>query len=105
MNSVAKLDHTKISGGSVFNMRFNPEAVDTPEKLKKFASLLLTYCEKGGYHVQFNFLSADTLRDAQRHPELYRDLLVRVATWSAFFVELSGKVQDDIIARIEFQAV
>ncbi len=105
MNSVAKLDHTKISGGSTFNMRFNPEAVNTPDKLKKFASLLLTFCEKGGYHVQFNFLSADTLRAAQEHPELYRDLLVRVATYSAYFVELSKKVQDDIIAKTEFQTV
>jgi formate C-acetyltransferase len=105
MNSVAKLDHSKISGGSTFNMRFNPEAVNTPDKLKKFASLLLTFCEKGGYHVQFNFLSADTLRAAQERPDLYRDLLVRVATYSAYFVELSKKVQDDIIAKTEFQMV
>lgn len=105
MNSVAKLDHTKISGGSTFNMRFNPDAVNSPEKLDKFASLLFTFCEKGGYHVQFNFLSGDTLRDAQEHPDLYRDLLVRVATYSAFFVELSKKVQDDIIAKTEFQKV
>jgi len=104
MNSVSKLDHTQISGGSVFNMRFNPDAVSTPEKLKKFRDLLLTYCESGGYHVQFNFLSGETLRDAQLHPDLYRDLLVRVSTYSAYFVELSKNVQDDIISKTEFQS-
>jgi len=104
MNSVSKLDHTQFSGGEVFNMRFNPDAVDSPEKLKKFANLLMTYCENGGYHVQFNFLSSETLLDAQAHPDQYRDLLVRVSTYSSYFVELSDKVQNDIIAKTEFQS-
>ena len=105
MNSVGKLDHTHITGGEVYNMRFNPGAVDSEEKLHKFVMMLRTYCEMGGYHVQFNFLSADTLRDAQKNPDKYRDLLVRVATYSAFFVELSRVVQDGIIEKTEFMDV
>jgi formate C-acetyltransferase len=103
MRSVAKLKHTAISGGSVFNMRFNPSAVDNENKMRKFAMMLRTYCETGGFHVQFNFLSAETLRAAQADPQLYRDLLVRVATYSAYFVELSKQVQDDIIVKTEFK--
>lgn len=105
MRSVAKLNHTAISGGSVFNMRFNPGAVDSEEKMRKFALMLRTYCETGGFHVQFNFLSAETLRAAQINPQQYRDLLVRVATYSAYFVELSKQVQDDIIEKTEFKEV
>ena len=105
MRSVAKLNHEHIPGGSVFNMRFNPGAVNTEDKLRKFAMMLRTYCETGGFHVQFNFLSAETLRAAQEHPELYRDLLVRVATYSAYFVELSKQVQDDILRKTEFKEV
>ena len=67
--------------------------------------MIRTFCETGGYLVQFNIVNTDTLRDAQRHPEKYRDLLVRVSTYSAYFVELSPEVQNDIIARMEFQEV
>jgi formate C-acetyltransferase len=73
--------------------------------MRKFASLIRTYCESGGYFVQFNIISTDILRDAQRHPEKYRDLLVRVATYSAYFVDLSPELQNDIIARTEFEEV
>jgi pyruvate-formate lyase len=66
---------------------------------------LRTYCESGGYHVQFNIISGETLRDAQKHPENYKDLLVRVATYSAYFVELSPRMQEDIIVRTEFREV
>jgi choline trimethylamine-lyase len=102
LRSVAKLDHVKLSGGSVLNVRFNPEALKDESKKRKFASMIRTYCETGGYHVQFNIISSDMLRDAQKHPDKYRDLLVRVATYSAYFVELSPRLQDDIIARTEF---
>jgi formate C-acetyltransferase len=103
LRSVAKLDHVKVSGGSVLNMKINPEGLNNEEKMRKFASLLRTYCETGGYHVQFNIINSDTLRDAQRKPENYRDLLVRVATYSAYFVDLSPTLQNDIIARTEFE--
>lgn len=103
--SVAKLDHTKITNGSVLNMRFNPDALKDADKIKKFASMIRTYCEMGGYLVQFNIVSSETLMKAQKEPDKYKDLLVRVATYSAYFVELSKELQDDIINRMEFQEV
>jgi pyruvate formate-lyase/glycerol dehydratase family glycyl radical enzyme len=103
LRSVASLNHLKLTGGSVLNVKVNPSEVKDEGKIKKFASLIRTYCETGGYLVQFNIISGDILRDAQKHPENYRDLLVRVATYSAYFVELSRTLQDDIIARTEFQ--
>jgi pyruvate formate-lyase/glycerol dehydratase family glycyl radical enzyme len=105
MKSVAKLDQIKLTNGSVLNMRFNPDVLKDDSKIRKFASLVRTFCESGGFLVQFNIVNADTLRDAQSYPENYRDLLVRVATYSAYFVELSKELQDNIIARMEFQEV
>jgi formate C-acetyltransferase len=105
MRSVAKLDHTKLTNGSVLNMRFNPDVLKDEWKMKKFISLIRTFCETGGFLVQFNIIDTDTLRDAQRHPHKYKDLLVRVATYSAYFVELSPELQNNIIARMEFQEV
>ncbi|MBP2652800.1 MAG: pyruvate formate-lyase [Firmicutes bacterium] len=105
MMSVAKLDHTKITNGSVLNMRFSPDALKDGQKLRKFASLIRTYCETGGFLIQFNIVSTDTLKEAQKHPEQYKDLLVRVATYSAYFVELSPELQNDIIARMQFEEV
>jgi formate C-acetyltransferase len=105
LKSVAKIDHVKISGGSVLNMRFNPNALRDDQKIRKFVSMLRTYCESGGYHVQFNIVDVETLKDAQKNPEKYRDLLVRVATYTAYFVDLSPELQNDIIARMEFGEV
>lgn len=105
MNSIARLDHLKLTGGSVLNMRFNPDSIKDTGKIKKFVTLLRTYFEIGGYHVQFNIVDSDTLREAQKHPEKYRDLLVRVATYSAYFVDLPSELQDDLIARTEFQEI
>ena len=105
LRSVASLDHLKLTGGSVLNVKINPDELKDEAKMRKFVSLLRTYCETGGYLVQFNIVSSDKLRDAQKHPENYRDLLVRVATYSAYFVELSPTMQNDIIARTEFQDI
>ena len=105
MRSVAKLNQVKITAGSVLNMRFNPDVLKGEVKMRKFVSLIRTFCETGGNHVQFNIVSADTLRDAQKYPEKYRDLLVRVATYSAYFVDLNADLQNNIIARMEFQEV
>ena len=102
MASVAALDQIKLSHGSILNVRISAECVKDEPSLKKFASLIRTFCDLGGDLVQFNFVDNETLRDAQRHPENYRDLLVRVATYSAYFVELSPELQEDIIARNEF---
>jgi pyruvate formate-lyase/glycerol dehydratase family glycyl radical enzyme len=105
LKSVTKLDHIMPTAGTLLNMRFNLSAVEGPEKLARFASLIRAYVELGGYHIQFNMVSEKVLRDAQKHPENYRDLLVRVAAYNAFFVEISKELQDDIIARTEFQDV
>ena len=101
MRSVAGLDHLKLRHGSVLNLRFDPDAVKDESKMKKLTQMMRAYFAMGGFLVQFNFVSTETLRDAQAHPENYRDLVVRVATYSAYFVELSKAMQDDIIARLE----
>ena len=101
LRSVAKLDLTKLRG-AVLNIKFNPYALKDESKVKKLCSMMRTYFETGGHHIQFNIIDAETLREAQRNPEKYKDLLVRVATWTAFFVELGREIQDEIIARTEF---
>ncbi len=105
MRSVAKLDLVKFTNGSVLNMKFSPDALKDDSKMRKFAALIRTFLETGGDLVQFNIVSTETLKEAQRHPERYKDLLVRVATYSAFFVELSPELQNDIINRTEFEEV
>jgi formate C-acetyltransferase len=105
MRSVAKLDLIKTSGGNVLNMRFSPDSLSNESKMKKFMLLIRKFGETGGDLVQFNIIDTATLIDAQKHPENYRDLLVRVATYSAYFVELPIELQNDIIARTEFGEV
>ena len=103
MRSVAKLDQVKLALGSILNMRIDPDAVKNDEKMDRMVSLLRTFCETGGNLVQFNFASNAVLRAAQKDPDQYRDLLVRVATYSAFFVELGPETQEDIINRNELE--
>lgn len=105
LRSVTKLDLVKASGGAVLNMKFNPDVLKDESKMRNFVSLIRTFCETGGDLIQFNIVSSNTLRDAQKNPEQYRDLLVRVATFSAYFVELETEYQNQIIARTEFQEV
>lgn len=102
LNSVSKLDQVKLTNGSILNLRMSCDSVSQPEGLEKFASMLRTFFENGGNLAQFNFTSNEMLRDAQKHPERYRDLLVRVATYSSYFVELSPTLQENIISRTEF---
>lgn len=102
MLSVAGLDHDKLLHGEVLNLRMNPDAVATDDKLRKFQALIRAYVDAGGFLVQFNIVSTETLRDAQLHPEDHRDLVVRVATYAAYFIELGSALQDDIIRRLEF---
>ena len=98
--SVAKLDHAKFTNGSVFNMRFSPNALKDAVSIKKFEQMLRTFLEEGGFFVQYNIVDTETLRAAQKNPEEYKDLLVRVATYSAYFVELGEDLQEDIISRL-----
>jgi pyruvate formate-lyase/glycerol dehydratase family glycyl radical enzyme len=103
-NSVAKLDHARLkSGGEVLNMRFSPDTLKSDRAMQKLAGMVQTFFNLGGFHVQFNIVSTDMLRDAQKNPEKYLDLLVRVATYSAYFVELRSEVQNQIISRIELE--
>ncbi|RJX26975.1 MAG: formate C-acetyltransferase [Dethiobacter sp.] len=87
---------------TLLNMKFHPSALRSAEDLGKLATLIKTYFDCGGKHVQFNVVDRNTLLDAQKHPERYRDLIVRVAGYSAYFVQLTKAVQDDIISRTEY---
>jgi formate C-acetyltransferase len=100
--SVGKLDLVRITHGAILNMRFSPGMLHGDEGLARFADFIRGYVRLGGWHNQFNVISTDTLREAQKHPEQYRGLVIRVSGYSALFVELSPEVQEDIIARVEY---
>ena len=99
--SVAKLDHENYSNGTLYNQKFLPSALAGDEGLKRFAAVVRTYFDHKGMHVQFNVIDKETLLEAQRHPEEHKDLVVRVAGYSAQFTVLAKEVQDDIISRTE----
>lgn len=99
--SVCTLDHRRIPNGVIFNQKINPKVIASPEGLQKFSELIHCYVQLGGCHVQFNIVTADTLRQAQKEPEKHRGLVVRVAGYSAFFNEIHRDVQDSIITRTE----
>lgn len=101
MKSVARLGFDLLPSGASHVITINPTALKTDEQLDKFAALLMTYDELGGTSLQFNVIDAETLQDAQRNPESYRNLLVRVTGYNAYFVGLSRSLQDEIIARTE----
>jgi len=104
INSAGKIDQMPLFG-TLLNMKFHPSALRTEEDLHKLRSLIQTYFEYGGKHVQFNVVDHKVLRKAQERPAEYRNLVVRVAGYSALFTELSRKIQDEIITRTEFMAV
>ncbi len=100
--SVSKLRTEKITGGSLLNQKMTPQMLESEENKQKLEMLISTFFNRlHGYHVQYNIVSRETLLDAQAHPENHKDLIVRVAGYSAFFNVLSKKTQDDIIARTE----
>jgi len=99
--SITRLPNVEMAGGQLLNMKFDPSSLAGDEKLSKFTSLLKTFLLLGGFHVQFNIVSAEDLRDARIHPERHRDLVVRVAGYCALFTSLAPEVQDEIIARTE----
>ena len=100
-NSVAKLDHAIASNGTLYNQKFHPSALSGMEGLQNFASYIRAFFDQKGMHMQFNVVSKETLLDAQKHPENYKSLVVRVAGYSALFTTLSRSLQDDIINRTE----
>ena len=98
IKSLGKIDQFK-SGGTLLNQKFLPSVLAGDEGLAKMAALIRTYFRLDGHHIQFNVVDSETLRDAQKHPERYRDLLVRVAGYSDYFVDLDAHHQEEIIAR------
>ncbi|AGL00072.1 glycyl radical protein [Desulfoscipio gibsoniae] len=101
VKSATRVIDTVKYGSSHLNMKFHPVALKGINGARNLLSLIKTYFDLGGYHVQFNCVSGETLRDAQLHPENYKDLVVRVAGFSAFFVTLEKDVQEEIIDRTE----
>jgi formate C-acetyltransferase len=102
LKSAGKMDHVR-TGGTLLNQKFTPHILEGEKGIDTLAHLVRSYFTLGGHHIQFNVVSAETLRNAQQHPEQYRDLIVRVAGYSDYFADLSKTLQDEIIARTEHQ--
>jgi pyruvate formate-lyase/glycerol dehydratase family glycyl radical enzyme len=98
MKSAAKIDHSR-TGGTLLNQKFMPQLLADETDIAKLAHLIRGFFRLGGHHVQFNVVDAETLRDAQANPENYRDLIVRVAGYSDYFVDIGRELQDEIITR------
>ncbi|GAK56164.1 pyruvate formate-lyase [Candidatus Vecturithrix granuli] len=105
LRSVSKMNLRLASNGTLLNMKFLPSFFEGKHALEKFVTLLRGFCTLEIPHVQFNVVSAATLREAQAHPEQYRHLVVRVAGYSAYFIELDQELQNEIIRRTEFESV
>jgi len=103
LKSVSRLDHVLLTNGSLLNVKFHPATLEGEAGIRRMVGYLKAYMRLKIQHIQFNIVSAETLRDAQAHPERYSDLVIRVAGYSAIFVELNKRIQEDIIARTEHQ--
>ncbi|MDR3573766.1 MAG: glycyl radical protein [Anaerolineaceae bacterium] len=103
LRSVGKMDHIR-TGGTLLNMKFTPDLLKDDDGLTKMVQLVRTYFKLDGHHIQFNVVDVATLQKAKQQPELYRDLIVRVAGYSDYFCNLSESLQDEIIARTEHQS-
>ena len=104
LKSAAKIDHLR-TGGTLLNQKFSPDLFTTEEGQKKLKDLIRSYFSMNGHHIQFNVISADTLRKAQKEPEKYSDLIVRVAGYSDYFNDLGKDLQDEIIRRTEHKEI
>lgn len=100
IKSVSRIDHAR-TGGTLLNMKFNPQLLEDEEGIEKLAKLIRTYFTLDGHHIQFNVIDADTLRSAQEKPEEYSNLIVRVAGYSDYFHYLGKDLQNEIISRTE----
>jgi formate C-acetyltransferase len=100
IKSASKIDHLR-TGGTLLNQKFTPQLLETEDSIDKAVQLIRTYFRLDGHHIQFNVVTADTLREAQKCPEKYRDLIVRVAGYSDYFVDLGESLQNEIIRRTE----
>lgn len=97
-------DHSR-SQNSQMNLKLHPNAVKGIEGSKKLLDLTRSYMRKGGFHIQFNIVDSKVLKDAQKHPNNYRDLLVRVAGFTQYWVEIGKPIQDEVVARTEYEGV
>ncbi len=100
LKSAAKIDHVR-TGGTLLNQKFTPQLLADDEGIRNVGHLVRTYFKMDGHHIQFNVVTADTLREAQKQPEKYRDLIVRVAGYSDYFLDCSVDLQNEIIRRTE----
>ena len=103
LKSAAKMDHAR-TGGTLLNMKFNPQVLEGEDGLDNLKDLIRSYFRLDGHHIQFNVVDAETLRQAQARPEEYQNLIVRVAGYSDYFVDLGQDLQNEIIARTEQKA-
>jgi len=102
IKSASKIDHLR-TGGTLLNQKFSPSFFEDEDSYAKLTALIRSYFSMDGHHIQFNVVDAETLRDAQKHPELYRDLIVRVAGYSDYFNDLGEDLQNEIIRRTEHE--
>jgi formate C-acetyltransferase len=100
IKSASKIDHLR-TGGTLLNQKFTPQLLDDESGIEKLTQLIRTYFRLDGHHIQFNVVTAETLRKAQKEPEKYRDLIVRVAGYSDYFIDLTFELQNEIIKRTE----
>ena len=103
LKSAGKMDHVR-TGGTLLNQKFSPQVLEGDDGIDRLAHLIRAYFRMNGHHVQFNVISAETLREAQRRPQEHRHLIVRVAGYSDYFVDLSRTLQDEIISRTEHES-
>ena len=101
LKSALCFDHSKFMNGLAINIRIHPSALSAEDGIEKLRAMTQTYMNLGGMEVQYNIVSADTMRAAQADPETYRDLVVRIAGYSAYFNELNLDCQNDLISRTE----
>lgn len=102
IKSASKIDHLR-TGGTLLNQKFSPSFFEDEESYNNLTALIRSYFSLNGHHIQFNVVNSETLMDAQRHPERYSDLIVRVAGYSDYFNDLSEDLQDEIILRTEHE--
>jgi trans-4-hydroxy-L-proline dehydratase len=102
LKSAGKIDHIR-TGGTLLNQKFTPQLLADEEGIRNLGHLVRSYFKLDGHHIQFNVVTAGLLREAQKHPEKYRDLIVRVAGYSDYFVDCGADLQNEIIRRTEHQ--
>ena len=99
---MGKIDNAELTGGVTLNLRFDPSFFTLKDGIRRFTHFIRSFADQGIFHVQFNMVSGETLRAAQKNPAQYQDLVVKVAGYSAYYRRLLKPLQDGIIARTEY---